>query len=74
MDQSNFKGDVHTAHCCKWHGCNYGKKNCTVRAGAPQEYPCEVCYWAWEGYLKVKQFDPEWIEYITRWKNDGGYI
>lgn len=74
------QGDVHTAHCCKWHGCKYNngfpgeREKCTVLNGAPQEYPCEVCSWAWEEYLEVKQFDPEWIKYITKWKNDGGYI
>lgn len=70
------KGDVHTAHCCKWHGCKYGdwKNTCTVKAGAKQEYPCERCSWAWEEYLEVKQFDPEWVEYITKWKEGGGHL
>ncbi len=38
--------DVHTTHCCIFHGCKYGKDDvCTVVCGrAPQEYPCEVCY------------------------------
>ena len=76
MDQLNFEQDVHTAHCCKWHGCKYGdwKNNCTVTAGAKQEYPCEQCSWQWEEYLAVKQYDPEWVEYITRWKTDGGQL
>lgn len=66
--------DVHTSHCCKWHGCNYGESNCTVVAGARQEFPCETCSWAWEEYMEVKQFDPEWIAYIEDWKKNGGYI
>lgn len=36
--------DVHTDHCCRWHGCKYGDEGCTVVTGvAPQEYPCEEC-------------------------------
>ena len=35
---------VHTAHCCKWHGCKYGDKDCPVALGKlEQEYPCEWC-------------------------------
>lgn len=80
MDQSNYKGDVHTAHCCKWHGCKYGwgdsirEAKCTVLQGAPQEFPCETCSWAWEQYLETKKFDTEWIEYIEEWQRNGGYI
>lgn len=78
MDQSNFEGDVHTSHCCKWHGCKYdfgfNESACTVAQGAEQEGPCEFCSYDWEEYLKVKQYDPEWIKYITGRKDDGGYI
>ena len=80
MDQSNFEDDVHTEHCCKWHGCKYGwgdpirEAKCTVLQGAPQSYPCEYCSMAWEMYLEVQEYDSEWIEYITRWKTDGGQI
>lgn len=75
-----MSGDVHTSHCCKWHGCKYGwgdparEAHCTVIQGAQQEYPCEVCSWQWEEYLAFKQYDREWVEYITRWMNAGGYI
>ena len=35
---------VHAAHCCKWHGCKYGDKDCPVVLGkVEQEYPCEWC-------------------------------
>lgn len=35
---------VHTSHCCKWHGCKYGDKDCPVVLGqVEQEYPCEWC-------------------------------
>lgn len=36
--------DVHTEHCCRFHGCKYGLADCTVEAkGALQSYPCENC-------------------------------
>lgn len=37
--------DVHTEHCCKAHGCKYGKDaECTVMLGRrAQSFPCEVC-------------------------------
>lgn len=37
--------DVHTEHCCRFHGCKYGKDSeCTVVAkGELQSYPCENC-------------------------------
>ena len=35
---------VHTAHCCRWHGCKYGDVDCPVVLGkVEQEYPCEWC-------------------------------
>ena len=35
---------VHASHCCRWHGCKYGDKNCPVVLGkVEQEYPCEGC-------------------------------
>lgn len=72
-------GDVHTAHCCKWHGCKYSawntERKCSVRdLGEPQEYPCEHCSDDWETYMEVKEYDPEWIKYITIWRDSGGYI
>lgn len=36
---------VHASHCCKWHGCKYGDKDCPVVTGkVQQEYLCEYCY------------------------------
>jgi hypothetical protein len=37
--------DVHTEHCCKIHGCKYGKDDvCTVITDkAPQSFVCENC-------------------------------
>lgn len=36
---------VHIAHCCKWHGCKYGDKDCPVCTGkVKQEYLCEYCH------------------------------
>ena len=35
---------VHASHCCKWHGCKYGDKDCPVVLGQiEQEYLCEYC-------------------------------
>jgi len=35
---------VHATHCCKWHGCKYGDKDCPVVLGViEQEYLCEDC-------------------------------
>lgn len=34
---------VHTEHCCKIHGCKYGK-NCPVTNGSKnQSSPCQMC-------------------------------
>ena len=36
---------VHISHCCKWHGCKYGDRNCPVTNGqVTQMYLCEDCY------------------------------
>lgn len=36
---------VHASHCCKWHGCKYGDKDCPVVNGkVEQEYLCVYCY------------------------------
>lgn len=40
---SNF--DVHTGHCCIYHGCKYGKEDCSVATGLKtQEGACQTCY------------------------------
>lgn len=58
--------DVHTSHCCKWHGCKYGDDDCTVTLGAPQEYPCEFCAMDYEDYLAAMKVDKEFIAYMER--------
>jgi mannose-6-phosphate isomerase len=36
--------DVHTEHCCIFHGCKYGDNDCTVTTKlAAQSHPCEDC-------------------------------
>ena len=36
--------DVHTEHCCIYHGCKYGYEMCSVVLGVKvQSYPCEKC-------------------------------
>lgn len=36
--------DVHTEHCCKYHGCKYNDENCSVVKGEKrQSVPCESC-------------------------------
>ena len=36
--------EVHASHCCKWHGCKYGDKDCPVVSGKVEQlYTCEHC-------------------------------
>ena len=36
--------DVHTEHCCVYHGCKYSNKDCTVELKLKkQSFPCELC-------------------------------
>lgn len=36
--------DVHTEHCCFYHGCKYNNPECPVELGTKkQSYPCEMC-------------------------------
>lgn len=42
----NHNKDIHTEHCCKYHGCKFGnvKGFCTVMNGTnDQSYSCEEC-------------------------------
>ena len=35
---------VHKSHCCKWHGCKYGDKDCPIVNGEEKQlYLCEDC-------------------------------
>lgn len=39
--------DVHTEHCCIFHGCKYGNDDCTVTTKrASQSFRCETCEYA----------------------------
>ena len=36
---------IHASHCCKWHGCKYGEKDCPVVKGKVEQlWPCDDCY------------------------------
>lgn len=38
------RAGVHSAHCCKKHGCKYADMYCPVRNGSVvQMYRCEMC-------------------------------
>lgn len=43
--KQNTVKDVHTEHCCFFHGCKYGENDtCPVVTGLkPQSFPCEDC-------------------------------
>ena len=39
-----MKSDIHTTHCCKYHGCKYDDPHCSVFEGPKEaEYECEIC-------------------------------
>lgn len=43
-ETSGGETDVHTQHCCRWHGCKYGDDDCPVeKRKLPQSFPCEDC-------------------------------
>lgn len=43
MTTENEK-NVHTEHCCIFHGCKYNKEDCPVMTRKQaQSYPCEDC-------------------------------
>lgn len=46
---------VHVTHCCRKHGCKYGKPDCPVAWGTEkQAHRCEYCDMDWE-----EQGEPE---------------
>ena len=60
--------DVHTEHCCVFHGCKYGHADCPVeKREKPQSYPCEYC--SREG-MDPTSVDPETSIYYFK---PGGY-
>ena len=74
MNTSN-KTDVHTRHCCKYHGCKYYDYSCTVfHGGKEQEYDCEECieepdrakeylYFVYKYYNRLEEQNKLPIEY-----------
>ena len=49
--------DVHTEHCCIFHGCKYGYEDCPVESGVKaQSYPCEECDWEEEDFNAQEKF------------------
>ncbi len=49
--------DVHTEHCCVYHGCCYGDDDCTVvKKILVQSYPCDLCDWAKKAYEEAQRF------------------
>lgn len=69
---------THETHCCKRHGCKYGKKkHCAVASGAVvQRYACEYC--TSSGTLKARiaslQEELVWTESLeARGLNVSGY-
>jgi len=68
-------GDVHTSHCCKWHGCKYDNADCTVEFGDNNQLgPCEWCSDEFKEYINREQPDRDWLSYMRRWVDDGGRI
>lgn len=46
----NMHDNVHTTHCCVYHGCKYGDEDCpVVNRIQPQKYCCEDC----ASYMKL---------------------
>ena len=46
--------NVHTEHCCIYHGCKYNDDDCPVASGKqPQSYLCEDC--TYDGITSVDQ-------------------
>lgn len=50
--------DVHTEHCCVFHGCKYSDDDCTVATGKKnQSFSCEQCDWELEEQTRMMQGD-----------------
>lgn len=62
-----MKKDVHTEHCCTFHGCKYNDPYCTVVNDLrPQSGPCEECGLELEGFYG----EADRREAAARWPND----
>lgn len=54
---------VHRTHCCKYHGCKYGERDCPVYAGTiKQEFACEQCDHDKELYEEVIRRGKTWFD------------
>lgn len=52
--------DVHTQHCCKFHGCKYGEEDCPVTTGQKsQQFPCEFC---------LDDHEPIVVQFVHVWQ------
>lgn len=59
---------VHAAHCCKWHGCKYGDRDCPVANGEVEQlYACEDCWHVLEDENYYRQIVKE-IDEIKEWR------
>jgi hypothetical protein len=68
----NMRGSVgvHAAHCCKWHGCKYGDKDCPVVTGeVEQHYLCEDCDYVLENEEYYRNRVSQ-AEEIKRWREE----
>ncbi len=44
LTQAEYEVAVCVSHCCKQHGCKYGKETCVVVLGThEQDHSCEQC-------------------------------
>lgn len=63
--------DVHTEHCCIWHGCCYGSEDCTVKSeNKKQSYPCEQCEYDAEQLRLMRNMNSIYVDYLDRVFND----
>lgn len=70
---------VHETHCCKKHGCKYGKDDCPVELGLiKQEGHCEDGYYnrdcfekeiTWDSIIKDSGFMSEYVDrlHLLNW-------
>jgi hypothetical protein len=65
--------DVHTEHCCVYHGCKYRDDDCpVVRQTKKQSLPCESCYYDSEGYDQGAVYDTKSFKIVKIFETCGG--